>query len=152
MLPCIELAGLSAAQKRALALADNKLALNAGWDDDLLRIELADLVADGFDIELTGFSGEELAGLLADRTDGLTDPDEAPAAEEAAISVLGDVWLLGRHRLVCGDCTDALVVGKALGGVAPHLMVTDPPYGVEYDPDGGIALIGQMASPTARAP
>ncbi len=74
-----------------------------------------------------------MAGLLADQTEGLTDPDDAPEVPLEPVSRLGDVWLLGKHRLVCGDCTDALVVEKALNGVKPHLMVTDPPYGVEYD-------------------
>jgi DNA modification methylase len=133
--PCIRLGHLTKTQKRALVLADNKLALNAGWSDDLLRLELADLASDGFELGLTGFSGDELADLLADRTAGLTDPDEAPPCPVNPVSVLGDVWLLGRHRIVCGDSTDADTVAKALNGVTPHLMVTDPPYGVDYDAD-----------------
>jgi DNA modification methylase len=132
--PVIVLSGLSAAQKRALVLADNKLALNAGWDDELLRLELSDLKSDGFDLDLIGFSTDEITALLAERTDGLTDPDDAPEPEAEAVSALGDVWVLGRHRLICGDSTDAAVVDKVLAGVKPHLMVTDPPYGVEYDP------------------
>jgi DNA modification methylase len=131
--PTITLTGLSAAQKRALAIADNKLALNAGWDDELLRLELGELGLEGFDLSLIGFSDLELKDILADRTEGLTDPDDVPEVQAEAVSALGDVWLLGRHRLVCGDCTDAGVVEAALGGVKPHLMVTDPPYGVEYD-------------------
>lgn len=131
--PTIALAGLTAAQKRALAIADNKLALNAGWDDDTLRLELDDLKLDGFDLSLVGFSDDELTAILADRTDGLTDPDDAPEAPADPVSVLGDVWLLGRHRLVCGDCTTVEAVDAALAGVKPHLMVTDPPYGVSYD-------------------
>ena len=133
--PVIELSHLTEAQRRAYVIADNKLALNAGWDLDLLKVELGGLRADGFDLGLIGFSGDELAGLLADLTDGLTDPDEVPEVPVNPVSVLGDVWLLGKHRIVCGDCTDALVVEKALNGVRPHLMVTDPPYGVEYDPE-----------------
>jgi DNA modification methylase len=132
--PVIELAHLTEAQRRAYVIADNKLALNAGWDMDLLKVELGGLQADGFDLGLTGFSGDELAGLFAESTEGLTDPDEAPEVPAEPVSVLGDVWLLGRHRIVCGDCTDPLVVDKALNGVKPHLMVTDPPYGVNYDP------------------
>jgi DNA modification methylase len=131
--PTITLAGLSAAQKRALAIADNKLALNAGWDDELLRLELGDLGLEGFDLGLIGFSDLELKDILADRTDGLTDPDDVPEPPAEPVTRLGDVWTLGRHRLVCGDCTDAGVVEAALDGVRPHLMVTDPPYGVEYD-------------------
>jgi DNA modification methylase len=133
--PAITIAGLTKSQKRALVIADNKLALNAGWDDELLRLELAELRDDGFELGLTGFGPEELGELLADRSLGLTDPDEAPEPPVQPVSQLGDVWLLGRHRLVCGDCTDAQVVDKALGGVRPHLMVTDPPYGVDYDPE-----------------
>ncbi len=132
--PTIELGHLTPAQRRAYVLADNRLALSAGWDEDLLRIELGELQADGFDLALTGFDTDEIAGLLADPTAGLTDPDEVPPAPEVPVSRLGDVWLLGRHRLVCGDSTDAATVERALAGVRPHLMVTDPPYGVEYDP------------------
>src|SRR3984893_10994159 len=130
--PVMVAAGWSEAQKRAYVLADNKLALNAGWDNDLLKIELGDLQAFDFDLGLIGFSADEIAGLTFDRS-GLTDPDEAPDAPAIPVSAPGDVWLLGQHRLVCGDCTDPLVVDKALAGVNPHLMVTDPPYGVEYD-------------------
>ena len=133
--PAITLEGLTAAQKRALRIADNKLALSAGWSDELLRAELIDLKIDGFDLGLTGFSGLELADLLTPRTDGLTDPDEVPEAPAEPVSQRGDVWLLGRHRLVCGDATNADDVALALNGVQPHLMVTDPPYGVDYDPD-----------------
>ncbi|MBR0648732.1 site-specific DNA-methyltransferase [Roseomonas terrae] len=133
--PVIELAHLTAAQRRAYVLADNKLALNAGWDEDLLRLELAELQDLGFDLQLTGFDADEIAGFLAEPTTGLTDPDDIPPLPEMPVTQPGDVWLLGRHRLTCGDCTDAAVVATALGGVRPHLMVTDPPYGVEYDPD-----------------
>ena len=132
--PTLEVGHLSDAQRKAYVLADNKLALNAGWDNDLLKVELAELNTDGFDLSLIGFSTDELAALLADKTEGLTDPDEMPEPPVNPVSELGDVWVLGKHRLVCGDCTDALVVDKALNGVKPHLMVTDPPYGVEYDP------------------
>jgi DNA modification methylase len=131
--PVMVAAGWSEAQRRAYVLADNKLALNATWDDANLEIELGDLKGLGFDLSLSGFSDEELSNLLAGATIGLTDPDEAPEPPAIPVTDLGDVWLLGRHRLVCGDCTDPLVVDKALGGVKPHLMVTDPPYGVEYD-------------------
>ena len=132
--PTLELGHLSPAQRRAYVLADNRLALSAGWDEDLLRIELGELQADGFDLALTGFDLGEIAGYLADPITGLTDADDVPAAPERPVSRLGDVWLLGRHRLVCGDSTDAATVERALNGVRPHLMVTDPPYGVEYDP------------------
>jgi DNA modification methylase len=131
--PVIALDHLTQAQRRALVIADNKLALNAGWDDALLAIELAGLGEDGFDLSLLGFSDDELATLLADMTVGLTDPDDVPETPADPVSVPGDVWLLGRHRLVCGDSTDADTVAKCLAGVEPHLMVTDPPYGVNYD-------------------
>ena len=132
--PVIELAHLTEAQKRAYILADNRLALDAGWDEALLRIELADLAAEGFDLGLTGFDANELGRLLLDASDGLTDPDQVPELPTEAVSRPGDVWLLGRHRLVCGDATATATVERALAGVSPHLMVTDPPYGVAYDP------------------
>lgn len=133
--PTMEARGWSEAQKRAYVLADNKLTLNAGWDEELLRLELGDLKFSGFDLDLTGFSGDELAAYLSEETEGLTDPDEVPEAPAEPVSRTGDVWLLGRHRLVCGDATSELDVSLALAGVRPHLMVTDPPYGVNYDPD-----------------
>jgi DNA modification methylase len=132
--PIMVARGWSAAQKRAYALADNKLGENAGWDRELLRLEVADLAALGFDLPLIGFSDEELTALSAAPNAGLTDPDDAPEPPAEPVSTLGDIWVLGRHRLVCGDCTDANTVAAALDGVAPHLMVTDPPYGVGYDP------------------
>jgi ParB-like chromosome segregation protein Spo0J len=132
-IPVMVAAGWSEAQKRAYVLADNKLALNAGWDDAMLRVEIDDLRGTGFDLGLIGFSADEIAALTFDKNAGLTDPDDAPDAPAIPASAPGDVWLLGKHRLVCGDCTDPLVVENALNGVKPHLMVTDPPYGVEYD-------------------
>ena len=132
--PTIELGHLTQAQKRAYILADNRLALSAGWNEDLLRIELGDLRAEGFDLGLTGFDPAEIASFLIDHTGGLTDPDQIPDVPTDPVSGAGDVWLLGRHRLVCGDSTDANVVNTALADVRPHLMVTDPPYGVNYDP------------------
>lgn len=127
--------GWSTEQKRAYVLADNKLALNAGWDLELLTFELSELQSHEFDLGLTGFSTDELAKLLTEANEGLTDPDEIPEAPAVPISQPGDVWILGNHRLICGDSTDALVVEKLLGAVKPHLMVTDPPYGVQYDPE-----------------
>ena len=131
--PCIELSHLTEAQKRAYILADNRLAENAGWDSDLLKIELGELRDMGMDLSLTGFDETFLADILTERTDGLCDPDELPEQPEPKTKP-GDVWILGRHRLVCGDSTVATDVEKALNGVVPHLMVTDPPYGVDYDP------------------
>jgi DNA modification methylase len=132
--PTMVAAGWSEAQVRAYRIADNKLALNAGWDDGLLRLELGELRGLEVDLGLLGFGTEELEALFAPPSAGLTDPDEAPEPPARPASVLGDVWLLGRHRLVCGDSTDAGTVTAALGGTRPHLMVTDPPYGVGYDP------------------
>jgi DNA modification methylase len=133
--PCIELSGLTDAQRKAYILADNRLAQNAGWDNDLLRIELNGLDAMDFDLSLLGFGDDEMAALMADAgSDGLTDPDDVPENVEP-VTKMGDVWILGKHRLVCGDSTNADDVAKCLNGVEPHLMVTDPPYGVEYDAD-----------------
>lgn len=132
--PALDLGHLSDAQRRAYVLADNKLAENAGWDDGLLRMELGALSGEGFDLALLGFSDLELSVLLSDQTKGLTDPDEIPAAQPP-VTVSGDVWALGRHRLLCGDATDEAHVARALGDSRPHLMVTDPPYGVDYDPE-----------------
>jgi DNA modification methylase len=133
--PVMVAAGWSDSKKRAYMLADNKLTLNAEWDLDRLAIEIAELRASDFDISLIGFDESEIDELLKADDAGLSDPEEAPEPPAEPVSLLGDVWLLGKHRLVCGDCTDPLVVDKALGGVKPHLMVTDPPYGVEYDPN-----------------
>jgi len=132
--PIIELSHLTPAQRRAYVLADNRLALSAGWDADLLRLELGALQADGFDLSLTGFDIGEIDALFALTTDGLTDPDHIPDVPTDPVSRLGDIWCLGRHRLICGDSTDAAVVDAVPAGVKPHLMVTDPPYGVDYDP------------------
>jgi len=133
--PVIELSGLSEAEKRAYILADNKLALNAGWDDELLALEVGELASLGFDLALTGFSDEELAGLAAPKNLGLTDPDAAPGLPDNPVTRPGDLWVLGRHRLLCGDSTVGDHVTRLLGVVKPHLMVTDPPYGVDYRPD-----------------
>lgn len=132
--PVMVARGWSEAQKRAYVLADNKLALNAGWDQDLLAVEVADLQDMAFDTQLIGFSGIELADLFIKTEVGLTDPDVVPEPQATAVTRPGDVWLLGRHRLICGDCTAPEVVTRVLKGVVPHLMVTDPPYGVAYDP------------------
>jgi DNA modification methylase len=131
--PVMVAEGWTDAQKKAYVLADNQLALNAGWDSDLLALELKDLDANGFKLDLIGFDDNFLANLLTDKTEGLTDPDEVPEAPADPVSVLGDVWVMGKHRIICGSSTEADTVSKLLGDVKPHLMVTDPPYGVEYD-------------------
>jgi len=128
--PVMVAVGWSAEQKRAYVLADNQLALNAGWNDELLQIELKGLEALNFDLGLLGFA--DLPALLA-KGAGKTDPDETPEPPAEPVTFLDDVWILGDHRLICGDCTVGDVVANLLDGAAPHLMVTDPPYGVEYD-------------------
>lgn len=130
---------MTEAQIKAFRISVNRMAELADWDDELLALELADLVDLDFDLSLTGFDEDELNRLLDMEedagTEGLTDPDDAPEVQAEAVSKPGDAWVMGRHRIVCGSSTDPLVVEKALNGVTPHLMVTDPPYGVEYDAD-----------------
>lgn len=135
--PVIELAHLSEAQRRAYILADNKLALNAGWDDSLLAIELKDLVGMDFDVLLTGFSEGEIAALTPeDVAPGLTDEDAVPDVPETPVSVLGDVWILGKHRLMCGDSTSIDQAEILMDGVNADLVFTDPPYNVAYSGRG----------------
>ena len=131
--PVIELAHLSESQKRAYILADNRLAEQAGWDKELLALELADLSELGVELPALGFDGAELDALLSH---GEADPREEATSEppEVAVSRPGDLWRLGAHRLICGDATEPAVAARLLGEVRPHLMVTDPPYGVSYDP------------------
>ena len=127
--------GWSEAQRRAYVIADNKLALNAGWDEDLLRLELQDLAGLGAGLSLLGFSENELAQAMnGDIRQGLTDEDAAPPLPDTPVSRPGDTWLLGAHRVRCGNATSAEDVGFLLDGNWPLLMVTDPPYGVAYDP------------------
>jgi len=133
--PTITLTGLTEAQKRAYVIADNRLALNAGWDNDMLAIELKDLADEGFDLDLTGFDTKEIDALLAEADkieDGLTDEDAVPELPEVPTSVLGDVWILGRHRLVCGDSTEIDTVDKLMDGHIADMVFTDPPYGISY--------------------
>lgn len=132
-IPCMIASGWTEAQKRAYILADNQIALNAGWNMDLLKIEIGDLATKGFDVGLIGFGDDFLAGLMKAGTQGLTDPDDVPEPPAEPVTRAGDVWLLGRHRITCGDSTVATDVERVLAGVKPLLMVTDPPYGVEYE-------------------
>lgn len=129
--PAMTAQGWSAEQKRAYVLADNQLALNAAWDGELLAAEVSELKASGFDLGLVGFSSSELRAIAGG---GRTDPDHVPEPPKIPVAKPGDVWLLGRHRLVCGNSTDKGAVRAALADSWPLLMVTDPPYGVEYDP------------------
>jgi DNA modification methylase len=133
--PVILLTHLSELQCRQLMLADNRIALNSGWDLEALKIELTDLNLLGADLKSLGFSKQELAAALRPAVQGNADEDEVPEVASAAVSRLGDVWCLGDHRLICGDSTDRNVVSTLLGETKPELMVTDPPYGVNYDPE-----------------
>lgn len=135
--PCIVLYGLSEAQKRAYVLADNKLALNSGWDEAMLRLELLDLQAADFDMDLTGFSTEELDSLLIEATEeGNTAPDEIPEPPVDPVSVPGDIWVLGPHRLMCGDSTSVDAAGRLMNGEKATLLHADPPYGMGKEGDG----------------
>ncbi|GGL58426.1 site-specific DNA-methyltransferase [Wenxinia marina] len=131
--PVIELGHLTEAQKRALVLADNRLAEQAGWDRDLLALELGELAELGVDLGDLGFDAAEIDALLRS---GEADPreDEVPEPPVVPVSRPGDLWHLGPHRLICGDATDPGTVERVLAGVRPHLCVSDPPYGVNYDP------------------
>lgn len=129
--PTITLEGLTEAQRKAYVIADNQLALNAGWDLDALKVELERLGELDFDIDLLGFDDDMLAGLMEEEpAEGLTDEDEVPELEDDPITVEGDVWILGNHRLMCGDSTSIDAVDKLMQGVYPDLIHTDPPYGM----------------------
>lgn len=134
--PVIVLDYLTEAQRRAYIIADNQLATLAGWDDKLLSEELRDLMGIGFDLNLVGFDSAELDRLLIGEQEEEDEGtgDFVPEVTEKAVSQLGDIWILGDHRIICGDCTRPETVTRLLNGNEPHLMVTDPPYGVEYDP------------------
>ena len=134
--PVIVLDHLSESQRRAYRIADNKLTELGGWDSTLLGEELRDLMGESFDLSLTGFDDGEVARLLAglDRTEAQGDENAIPEPPAVPVSRRGDLWRLGSHRLLCGDATVAADVARLLDGVVPLLMVTDPPYGVSYDP------------------
>jgi DNA modification methylase len=150
--PVIVAKGWSEPQRRAYVLADNKLTLNGGWDEDLLRVEIADLELEGFDLELTGFDPDEIAQALRDGTPVEDDTEPVPEPPADPVSREGDLWLLDQHRVLCGDSTSAKSWERLLDGAVPQLMVTDPPYGVEYDPqwraDAGIKIssLGKVAN------
>jgi len=133
-LPCVELVGLTESQKKAYVIADNQLALNSGWDLDKLKLEIDSLSDMDFNLDLLGFEDEFLDGLLDVQTDeGLTDEDEVPEAPETPVSVLGDIWQLGNHRLMCGDSGMLDSISLLLDGSTPNAIVTDPPYGIGID-------------------
>jgi hypothetical protein len=124
---------LSETQRRALVIADNKLAMNAGWDEEILREEMQAVEAAGFDLEVVGFSDEEIRALMADAA-GETEPgtaesatDEAPEPPVNPVTRAGDIWAIGRHRLICGDCRDLAVVKAVLNGAGVNVAITSPP-------------------------
>ena len=131
--PCIRLGHLTDTQKRAYIIADNKLALNAGWDEEMLALELGELKDEDFDLSLIGFDESELGDLLAETTEGETDPDDVPEPPVDPVTVLGDVWVMGKHRLLCGDSTSIHAVEKLMAGQKADMVFTDPPYGVDYE-------------------
>src|SRR5579885_98394 len=135
--PVTRLGHLTDAQARAFRLADNKIALNAGWDDEMLSAELERLKEDDVALDLLGFAEDELDRLLdgLDAGGASEKEDEVPTLPTQAVTRPGDLWLLGQHRLLCGDATVATDVERVLDGARPYLMVTDPPYGVDYDPN-----------------
>ena len=132
--PCLRLIGLTEAQKKALRIADNQLALNAGWDEEMLRIELADLKTENFDLDLLGFSLDELEQYLGeDEEQKEVVEDESPAADEVKRRCKrGEIWQLGNHRLMCGDSTNADDVARLMDGEKADMVFTDPPYGYNY--------------------
>jgi DNA modification methylase len=134
--PVIVLDGLSETQRRALILADNRLAMSAGWDEEMLRVELEALQEDAFNLELVGFTDDELEEFLREpetTEDGLTDPDAVPPEQEAVVTTRGDVWVLDQHRLLCGDATQMGDIEKVLAGGLADMVFTDPPYNVAYE-------------------
>lgn len=145
--PCVVLKGLSDDQIRALRISDNETARRSTWDFDLLRLELGDLKAQGISIDLAGFTKDALKEIMA-KPRRVADPDIIPDTPDQPTSRAGDLWELGDHRLICGDCTDAATVQRVLGAHVPNLMVTDPPYGVAYDPTWRVdaGLSGAAAS------
>ena len=140
--PCVFVEHLTEAQKRAYILADNRLALNAGWDEEMLSVELSELQGVDFDISLLGFDDAELNKLLGD-IDGVSDDDFdlTKALEEASFVELGDIWTVGKHRLVCGDATDGETVKMLMEGKKANLILTDPPYAVSFKSSSGLTIM-----------
>ena len=133
--PCIKLSHLTPTQRKAYVIADNQLALNAGWNEELLTIELDELLADNFALEVLGFDPDELKRLMSENevTQGLTDEDQAPEVEDDPVTKLGDVWVLGKHRLMCGDSTSIEALETLCSGQLVDMWLTDPPYNVAYE-------------------
>ena len=141
--PCVFVEHLSEAQKKAYILADNRMSLDAGWDDELLKVEIASLQEMGFDIGITGFDESELADLFADgdKTSAKDDDFDLTAAlEKASFVQRGDIWTVGRHRLMCGDATSAEDVAALMNGTKANLILTDPPYGVSFRSSSGLTI------------
>ena len=130
--PTITLVGLTEAQRKAYVIADNQLALNAGWDLDTLKVELDRLTELDFDVDLLGFDDDFLSSFLDEPSEGLTDEDAVPDAPENPVTVEGDVWILGNHRLMCGDSTSIDAVDRLMDGQKADMVFTDPPYGMSY--------------------
>lgn len=142
-IPCIKEEYLTETQRRAYIIADNKLSLNAGWDDNLLAVEIADLQGEGFDLSLTGFDEKEISDLFSDgeKTNAREDNYDLTAAlEKAAFVMPGDIWTVGRHRLMCGDATSPEDVSALMDGKKANLIVTDPPYGVSFTSSSGLKI------------
>ena len=132
-LPCLRLSHLTEAQKQAYVIADKKLALNAGWNDEMLKIELQELKDADFDLSLTGFDDTELADLMAEAVEeGLVDEDQVPDEPEKPVSVIGDVWKLDQHRVMCGDSTSITAIDQLMEMQKADMWLTDPPYNVDY--------------------
>ena len=131
--PVIIARGWSEEQKKAYIIADNKLSLNSSWDDELLKLDLKSLENNGFNLDLVGFNSFELSELMFEaQKEGLTDEDDVPEAPEKPVTVEGDIWLLGNHRLMCGDSTSIDAVEKLMDGSKANMVFTDPPYNIDY--------------------
>lgn len=142
--PVMVAKGWSDAKKRAYVIADNKLALNAGWDNEMLALEFSELQGMDFDLDLTGFTAEEIAALMPEQIEpGLTDEDAVPEVPEQPITVLGDVWILGKHRLMCGDSTSIDAVDKLMDSAVAEICFTSPPYADQREYNGGKELSTQ---------
>jgi site-specific DNA-methyltransferase (adenine-specific) len=140
--PCIRLGHLTETQRKAYIIADNRLALNAGWDNELLTIELNDLLEDGFALDILGFDADELKNLLdpVKPTEGLTDEDAVPEVPEEPKTKPGDIYRLGKHRLMCGDSTSIDALEKLCDGQLVDMWLTDPPYNVAYEGGTGLTI------------
>lgn len=141
--PCVFVDYLTEAQKKAYILADNRMAMDAGWDEELLRVEIEALQGEAFDVSLTGFDEKELADLFKDGSDSDAEEDDydlSAALEKAAFVKRGDIWTVGRHRLMCGDATSAEDVAALMDGRKANLILTDPPYGVSFKSSSGLTI------------